>query len=451
VTTAGHHRRPRRAALSLGVVLALAAWPALARADLIAGAQHEVPVLSSTGEPTGAVQLDISLLNTSTGQGLPTPAGVNSTVDEDHPSLSSDGHLLVFQRRSRITGATSALIVDRNTGRQAVLPFTCCEPTITGDGMRVAMGRPNAIGSATNVAVIDVRSFPTGPFPVSLVFDSAYAAAKLTSASSQPSITTAGQLAWQIDNRIAFAPGAVITAGGTAVAAEQPVVRPDQPAFVFFVLDRLRTDGSTQGDLELAHKSSSGAFDSFQLLTGFNTGDDESRPAFDPSGRYFGFIRTRGSDSHELLAVFDTVTQQFVSSSDLGRVSTGIGRNQGALSLYVQPVFVTGTIVCCQSISFALSSSSSTGLLVERVVGRHRLFGRTVPRLRPVGRFPLGSFRRGRHKTRWDFTVGGRKLAPGKYYVTLRALTSRRSVRDLSRPFLVTIRKGKRPLVRRVS
>jgi hypothetical protein len=108
---------------------------------------------------------------------------------------------------------------------------------------------------------------------------------------------------------------------------------------------------------------------------------------------------------------------------------------------------------------------------VERIVGQHKLLGRNVPKLRVVGRVPLGAFRRGRHQAHWDFAVNGHKLGPGKYYVTLRAIKqpsgskaaavaagSRRIVRplgpilvrDLSRPFLLTIHRNGTVTVRPV-
>jgi hypothetical protein len=66
------------------------------------------------------------------------------------------------------------------------------------------------------------------------------------------------------------------------------------------------------------------------------------------------------------------------------------------------------------------------------------LFGRTVPALEPVGRVPLGRRRRGANQIRWSGKVGGRRLAPGTYQITLRTFRRRR-LTDLSLPVAVEV------------
>jgi hypothetical protein len=73
------------------------------------------------------------------------------------------------------------------------------------------------------------------------------------------------------------------------------------------------------------------------------------------------------------------------------------------------------------------------GILVARVIGTHRLLGRTVPRIRSVGRVPLGKAFRGRNRFRWDGRVRGRRLRPGTYLITYRVLTRRGRVQAVSR------------------
>jgi hypothetical protein len=101
------------------------------------------------------------------------------------------------------------------------------------------------------------------------------------------------------------------------------------------------------------------------------------------------------------------------------------------------------------SVSFSLARGSTTGLLVQRIVGRDKVLGRRAAKLRKVGRIPLGRFRKGRHRKRYKLAVRGRKLRPGCYLVTVRALTRKKKVRDLSKPYTVRIRKHRRPRVRR--
>jgi hypothetical protein len=179
----------------------------------------------------------------------------------------------------------------------------------------------------------------------------------------------------------------------------------------------------------------------------------EHATEFTSDGRYLTFIRHRSSDGHDLLLVWDTTTGQTISSTDLGssnpNVAPGtVSRSDGSTSPYLQQLFVK-QISCCQTLIFLTSQPTSSGLLIQRIVGHQRLFGQRVPKLQNVGRFPLGKFGNGRHKTHWDFTVNGRKLPPGQYYVTLRAITAKLGVRDLSRPFLVTIHKHNPPTVQR--
>jgi hypothetical protein len=90
----------------------------------------------------------------------------------------------------------------------------------------------------------------------------------------------------------------------------------------------------------------------------------------------------------------------------------------------------------------SLSTSAGVGILVQRIVGRHKLLGRTVPKLSIVGRVPFGHHRAGRFRAHWDRRVNGRRLRPGRYLVTVRALASDKRVRELGRSFTIRIRQG---------
>jgi hypothetical protein len=147
-----------------------------------------------------------------------------------------------------------------------------------------------------------------------------------------------------------------------------------------------------------------------------------------------------------VLFVWDSITQLPVTETDLGAVNPGtfpanFSPAHGSTSPYVPQLI--RVVQCCDAITFVTSQLTSAGLLIQRVVGQHKLFGKRVPELKVVGRFPLGKFLKGQHKTHWDLTVNGHKLKPGKYYITLRAITRKVGVRDLSRPYLLTIKKGK--------
>jgi hypothetical protein len=89
-----------------------------------------------------------------------------------------------------------------------------------------------------------------------------------------------------------------------------------------------------------------------------------------------------------------------------------------------------------------LAVAAPIGLFVQHVVGHHRLLGRRVPSLKPVGRIPLGQFRRGRHKIHWQAVVNGRHLRRGLYQFTVRALTKSGKIRDLGKPRQLRVRTG---------
>ena len=60
------------------------------------------------------------------------------------------------------------------------------------------------------------------------------------------------------------------------------------------------------------------------------------------------------------------------------------------------------------------------------MVGKRKLLGRTAPRLRVVGKVPLGAAKRGRIRKRWNGKVGGKRLRPGTYLLTYRSLKGKK-------------------------
>jgi WD40-like Beta Propeller Repeat len=115
-----------------------------------------------------------------------------------------------------------------------------------------------------------------------------------------------------------------------------------------------------------------------------NSARDETRPAFTPDGRYIGFIRDE-ANGHERVYVFDTETQTLIDSAgaDLGPVAT---LDTGNLSLYEKAVFRVTNLPNFGTLSVSLISPAPIGLLVQRVVGHHRLLARRVPTLKTIGR-----------------------------------------------------------------
>jgi hypothetical protein len=167
---------------------------------------------------------------------------------------------------------------------------------------------------------------------------------------------------------------------------------------------------------------------------------DESRPAFTPDSRYLGFIR-HGRDSHDRVFVFDNETQTLINEAgaDLG-LSVGATRDIGNLSLFVRPLIKASGLTQAGVVTFNVLDPTGIGILVQRVVGTHKLFGKSVPKLAPVGRVPLGKFKRGNGHVRWNLRVGGKRLKPGRYLVTVRAVSPKGAIRDLGTPRTFTVR-----------
>ena len=165
---------------------------------------------------------------------------------------------------------------------------------------------------------------------------------------------------------------------------------------------------------------------------------DESRPAFTPDGRYIGFIRDE-ANGHERVFVFDTEAQTLIDpdGTDLGLVAT---IDTGNLGLYQKFVLKATNIPDLGTVTVLNVKPVPIGLLVQRVVGHHRLLGRRVVKLKTVGRIPLGKFRRGSHKIHFRPRVHGHRLRPGRYQFTVRALTRRGKVRDLGEPRILRVR-----------
>ena len=75
------------------------------------------------------------------------------------------------------------------------------------------------------------------------------------------------------------------------------------------------------------------------------------------------------------------------------------------------------------------------------MVGHHELFGRKVPKLKLVGRVPLGKFKKGHDKTHWNLRVNGKRLRRGTYQVTPRAVAKSGRIRDLGKPSIIHVKR----------
>jgi WD40-like Beta Propeller Repeat len=426
-------------------------------------------VIAAVDQPAGSgrTDLDVALYDTSTGLRIALPAGVNTADDELHPSLTPDGRLLVFERRNDSAGTVRIVIVELATGKSADL-FSGFEtssvpptsPAITPDGKTVLTGRPGPPGDFFEqlLTVTDVSTFPaetTGPFPHS-DFDGGQNGGSGGQV-FEPAVGIQGLVAWQ--PRVpGLAQGITLSGFGRSIRCllDDPQSDYSQPALpaassdhMLFVVRDLPGGAPHPGDIwfwGLNPESSCGATGApAELPTLINTSNDESRPALTPDGRYVGFVRHSSTDQHSRLFVWDSLTQLLVNNSgiDLGKLSVreiDLVALRGNLSLRATPVLRTTGISLSGLVTAQLLTGARIGIIVQRVVGHHRLFRHVVPTLRTVGRVPLGSFRRGHLRVRWNRSVDGRRLRRGLYQVTVRALARNGRVEDLGRPRLLRIR-----------
>ncbi len=173
------------------------------------------------------------------------------------------------------------------------------------------------------------------------------------------------------------------------------------------------------------------------LPTIVNSPLDESQPAVTADGRYVAFVR-HGNDGHDRLFLWDTVTQLLVNPAgvDLGAFTS---RDVGNVSLYTRTLLFVPRLVLDQ-VTLTLAHSAGVGILVQRIVGRHMVLFRHEFKLRAAGRIPLGQFKKGHHVIRWKLRINGKRLRPGRYLLTLRALSSRGIVRELATPEVFRVR-----------
>jgi hypothetical protein len=194
-----------------------------------------------------------------------------------------------------------------------------------------------------------------------------------------------------------------------------------------------------------------------------NTADDERHPSWSPDNLKLAFVRSGTSGQRKLL-VFDLTAgiQTIVNPAlDIGALAPNpqLRRFQnvwGGISLAIEDRPGAANPTCdsvCQSklqtpptatvvqlkpavIGTAVTTKQPTGLnigiVVARVVGSHKVLGRTVPRLRRVGRVPLGAAAAGRNGFRWNGRVAGKRLKAGTYVLTFRTLTKSGRIHSVS-------------------
>ena len=392
-------------------------------------------------------------VNVTTGAPFGLPEAVRTPGDELHPALSPDGKRLVFLAKQ--AGAVRVVVVDLSTGQSADL-FNAFEaasdppttPTFSSDGTSVITGRrlehrdagtpPEALQASYTKT--DVRNFPAGPFPKTIVpvggLDSTAAGRTL-----QPTAIGAGRVAIGIQHTAADGPPGRITvqAADSTTTLSEPETRLANPTVSSSSGVVVYERGGTDAKLVFRPLAGLASASTTELPALVNaSGARGILPEFSRNGRYLAFERVGINGGFPRLFVWDTATQLLLKPD--GVQMEHPAATEGAIALEVQGI-LGFTSVLANRVTFTLTSASGVGIIVQEIVGTTRVLGRKAPKLRFVGRVPLGRFKTGRrHHVRWDRRVNGRKLRPGRYLVTVRSVTRKGQVRDLGKPVHVRIR-----------
>ena len=404
----------------------------------------------------GGTDSDLRKVNVTTGVTAALPAGVNTPDHEIHPALSPDRTKMVFRRAGRL------IMVDLATGRSADL-FTASEasadsprtPVFSPDGKAVLTGRfiNGTSESQPSFISTDVTRFPDGPFPHTVVpANGARPETQQAWETAQPTFGAGGLFAFRIFYGFGFRS---IIVGTATLSESRDVYNPAisaQAGIVVFKRFLFPTSQSSATVLASRPLNAVASASSTLLPAIVNaSGTTVSEPAFSADGRFLAFLRASLSDTRQRrLFVLDTLTQTLLNPSGIPvpafAGSTGLSNEafllfeEGATALDVKELLINPSVLNT-TISFTLVRTSGVGILVQRIVGTTRFLGRKAPKLKRVGRVPLGRFKAGRrHRVPWDHRVNGKRLRRGRYLVTVRAVTAKGKVRDLGKPVRVTIR-----------
>ena len=420
--------------------------PAAARADIFAAVQ--------VAAPAPRTDFDIAVLNASTGARVALPAGTNTPANETHPSITIDGRRLAFQRSDPAAGTVRIVAADLTTSQSAdlfngfeVAQRAPSDPAILPSSSVVYTGGPfvpvSGGGFSAPVVSTALSNFPTGPFTRSTV-EQQY---DFIADGSLQDLAAGGALIAFQETRAGTQGELVLRQlGGTAsfpLANSQttfanPNMAASNPEIVVFD-QRSVSGGVGAGDIAFRPATTSTFVGPPTVLPAIvNSPADESQPALTADGRYLAFVR-HGADGHDRLLIWDSQTQTLLNGKgvDLGAMTS---RDVGSVSLYSKLILTVPSFSPSGLINVQLTAPSGIGIIVQRILGTRRVLGRQGYKLGPARRVPLGTFKKGRHGIRWNLKVNGRKLAPGRYLVTVRAVTPKVVVRELGRPRVIRVR-----------
>ena len=438
----------------------------LAAAIALASASARADIFAATCAPQGGG--DIAIVHATLGTRVALPANVNTDI-ESHPSITSDGQRLVFERRVGFTNARFELrVVDFATGRSTTIftrsasefnenPFF--GSSIRPQGSFVITGR----NFSSTRAAVWISSLSAGFSNITstlLIPDFDFRAGGRVigvAAATLPVWIAMHVQASDRDQLLLFqrSVGTSSALSDSRYEYSQPAMAANDPQTVVFRQRRISIrDGHkvfSPGEIQFRPATLAGFAGTPTTLPFSGTAHDESQPAVTADGRYIAFVRG-GTGANDRLFVWDSQTQTLLNSNgvDLGQPSTVA--TCGSLSLYTRPVFATSAISTSAfsqvgNVNVTLVQASSIGIFVQRIVGKTEVLGRKAYELETVGRFPLGEYGAGNVFTHWDFEVDGEPLPPGRYLVTVRAVEGD-VVRELGNPQLLKVHKNGRIRVR---
>lgn len=421
----------------------------MAQADILATLDRVRP---------GTHDLDLAKINATTGAGVALPTAVNTLADEVHPSFSPDRKRIVFLRADVDAGTRRVVMMDLTTGQSADL-FSVFEastdppgaPVFSEDGTKVLTGRKlEAIGPASvqlqpSFTQTDVTNFPIGPFPHQ-VMAAGGPGSSAKGRTLQPYMGGGGLFAFGIQYE-GEPSQIVVRTSSTTTTIGDPTAFLSHPAIsrsAGIVVYESEDNGVRQLFFRPIDAPASASSTPFPGIVDA-PGATEQHPSFSADGRYMAFLR--GNNIVPSLFVLDTQTQLLLNPQGVPVLGSNtpshisLHSSEGAIDLSQTPVILNAGIIR-RDVVFALSADSGVGIIVQRIVGTTRFLGRKAPKLKLVGRVPLGKFKKGRrtHRVHWDRKVNGKRLPRGEYLVTVRSVTSKLQVRDLGKPVRVKIR-----------
>ena len=434
---------------------------------------------------------EIKLVNPATGTQISLPAGVNTPDDELHPALSNDARHLVFTRmklQPKLNGdivppaQRSLFLLDRQTGSVTQLTGNGIGPVFTSGslswGIRPVPQSPNetrrsegtsSVGFTTegnppspssaaeiraSVTATDVPqaasidplltapTFSTGCQPCQSPF-----AARYLTLSTHDAVT--GAISKSVVRLSLYGPSgifgdlqplSVLEFGDNGVPAGHPMPRNGDG---YVALDR-----ATGDDADIHSITYPGESQTTVAPAPITTTSPERMPAWSPDGIKLGFVRHSGGQRK--LGLFDATpgiqtvlnTPVAIGAEAPSPQTRAFQNVYGGISIANAPASTAPAITCdaaCRAriagasgpqtipLTPRVTTTTKIGIFVVRVTGKRKLLGRSAPRLRVVGKVPLGTARKGRrNRFRWNGKVNGKRLKRGTYLLTYRSLKGAR-------------------------